>query len=120
MIILLADRDPRVFDRTITTHDGDIKSLGARGAQPPTACHPIRMRRIQGTQIVVYRNSLFCGKRPKYSVVHLPSRYTVGIFSVVTSACKRPFLYGSIFFCRQLCCKRIYRGFQITRCVFVV
>ena len=120
MIILLADRDPRVLDRTITTHDGDIKSLGARGAQPPTAFHPIRMRRIQGTQIVVYRNSLFCGKWPEYSVIHLPSRYTVGIFSVVTSACKRPFLYGSIFFCRQLCCKRIYRGFQITRCVIVV
>ena len=91
MIILLADRDPRVLDRTITTHDGDIKSLGARGAQPPTACHPIRMRRIQGTQIVVYRKRFRCGKRPEYSVIHLSSRYTVGIFSIVTSACKRPF-----------------------------
>ena len=120
MIIFLADRDPRVLDRTITTHDGDIKSLGARGAQPPTACHPIRMCRVQGTQIVVYRKRFRCGKRPEYSVIHLPSRYTVGIFSIVTSACKRPFLYGSIFFCCQLFRKRIYRGFQITRCVFVV
>ena len=42
------------------------------------------------------------------------------VLSVVTSACKRLFLYGSIFFCRQLFRKRIYRGFQITRCVFVV
>ena len=120
MIIHLEDRDSRVLDRTITTHDGEMIFIGAGGAQPPSGCHPIRMRRIQGTQIVVYRNSLFCGKRPEYSVIHLPSRYTVGIFSVVTSACKRPFLYGSIFFCRQLFRKRIYRGFQITRCVFVV
>ena len=58
------------------------------------------------------------GKRPEYSVIHLPSCYTVGILSVVTSACKRPFLYGSIFFCRQLSGKRVYCGFQITRCIF--
>ena len=120
MIIENEHRVPRVLDRTITTHDGDMIFIGAGGAQPPTACHPIRMCRLQGTQIVVYSNSLFCGKWPEYSVIHLPSRYTVGILSVVTSACKRPFLYGNIFFCRQLFRKRIYRGFQITRCVFVV
>ena len=120
MIIENEHSVPRVFDRTITTHDGDIIFIGAGGAQPPSGCHPIRMCRIQGTQIVVYNNSLFCGKWPEYSVIHLPSRYTVGILSVVTSACKRPFLYGSIFFCRQLFRKRIYCGFQITRCVFVV
>ena len=37
----------------------------------------------------------------------------------MTSACKRPFLYSSIFFCRQLSGKRVYCGFQITRCIFV-
>ena len=58
------------------------------------------------------------GKRPEYSVIHLRSCYTVGILSVVASACKRPFLYGSIFFCRQLCFKRVYCGFQLTRCIF--
>ena len=120
MIIENEDREPRVLDRTLTTHDGETIFIGAGGAQPPTAIHPIRMCRIQGTQIVVYSNSLFCGKWPEYSVIHLPSRYTVGILSVVTSACQRPFLYGSIFFCRQLFRKRIYCGFQIARCVFVV
>ena len=120
MIIENEDSVPRVLDRTITSHDGEMIFIGAGGAQPPSGCHPIRMCRLQGTQIVVYRKRFRCGKRPEYSVIHLPSRYTVGIFSVVTSTCKRPFLYGSIFFCRQLCCKRIYRGFQITRCVFVV
>ena len=74
---------------------------------------------IRNSQILIYRKRFRCGKRPEYSVIHLSSCYTVGIFSVITSACKRPFLYGSIFFCRQLFCKRVYCGFQITRCVFV-
>ena len=75
---------------------------------------------IRNSQIIVYRRRFRYGKRPKYSVIHLSSCYTVGIFSVVTSACKRPFLYDGIFFSRQLCCKRVYCGFQITRCIFVV
>ena len=74
---------------------------------------------IHDTQILIYRIRFRCGKRPKYSVIHLSSCYTVGIFSVVASACKRPFLYGSIFFCRQFFCKCIYCDFQITRCIFV-
>ena len=75
---------------------------------------------IRNSQILIYRKRFRCGKRPEYSVIHLSSCYTVGIFSVITSACKRPFLYSSIFFCRQLSGKRVYCGFQITRCVFVV
>ena len=76
-----------VEDFTATIHNGSTKRWFAWGAQPPIVHRPICIFFIHSSQILIYRKRFRYGKRPEYSVIHLISRYTVGILSVVASAC---------------------------------